>query len=197
MSKGQRTRAHILDVAFNEILIHGYKGISIDQIVAKTGLTKGSFYYHFSTKEALGYALIDEVLRNLILKRWILPLEEFRDPLQGILDTFTLRMDEASEAELALGCPLNNLIQEMSTFNETFREKLGDTIEFWIIETQRHLKKAKKLGLLKTDTHTRKLATLIVGLHEVAYGFSKVTTERKSYRIFHSCLKDYIDQQRI
>lgn len=44
----------------------------MDDLVKKTTLTKGAFYHQFPTKLALGYAVVDEVLTQLILERWII-----------------------------------------------------------------------------------------------------------------------------
>ena len=62
----ERTRNHILEKAFDEIYRQGFQGVSIDKIVENTQLTKGAFYHHFPTKNNLGYALVDESLREMI-----------------------------------------------------------------------------------------------------------------------------------
>jgi AcrR family transcriptional regulator len=38
------------------------QGASLDTILAATGVTKGALYCHFSSKEALGYAIVEEVI---------------------------------------------------------------------------------------------------------------------------------------
>ena len=65
----ENTRKHILDVAFMEIFIHGFQGVSIDNIVKKTSLTKGAFYHIFPKKLDLGYALVEEVITPMIIDR--------------------------------------------------------------------------------------------------------------------------------
>lgn len=60
VSKPQEERkAEILDVAariFNE---KGYSNATIQDVINSVGIAKGTFYYHFSSKEALLDALID------------------------------------------------------------------------------------------------------------------------------------------
>lgn len=51
--RGETTRRHILDVAAHAFAEHGYNGVSLNDIVRDTGLTKGAFYFHFPSKEAL------------------------------------------------------------------------------------------------------------------------------------------------
>src|SRR5688500_13194892 len=82
----ERTRALILEVAFGEIFPRGFQGVSVDDIVKRTGLTKGAFFHHFPTKQALGYALVDETLKRMTFERWIQPLEQYENPLEGVVE---------------------------------------------------------------------------------------------------------------
>jgi AcrR family transcriptional regulator len=41
---------------------HGFNGVSIDEIMADAGLTRGGFYNHFSTKEELYAEVVQQVL---------------------------------------------------------------------------------------------------------------------------------------
>lgn len=43
---------------------HGFQAASLNNILAKTGLTKGALYHHFPDKDRLGYAVIEEVIRD-------------------------------------------------------------------------------------------------------------------------------------
>src|ERR1700688_2949242 len=81
----EKTRQEILRVAFVEVFSRGFQGVSVDDIVKKTSLTKGAFYHHFPTKLDLGYALVDDVIKPMIIDRWIRPLKNFKNPLEGIL----------------------------------------------------------------------------------------------------------------
>ena len=48
-----RTRARILDAAERLFKERGYDGVGIDAIMAEASLTRGGFYAHFDSKEAL------------------------------------------------------------------------------------------------------------------------------------------------
>lgn len=54
--RGEETRRRILDVAGRSFAEYGYQGTSFSHLVAATGLTKGAFYFHFASKEALALA---------------------------------------------------------------------------------------------------------------------------------------------
>ncbi|HEY7592865.1 MAG TPA: ScbR family autoregulator-binding transcription factor [Actinophytocola sp.] len=79
--RAERTRNAILDSAaavFNE---RGFAGASLSEILTKAGVTKGALYFHFSSKEELAMALIEE--------QWKadLPHVDFEDvSLQTVID---------------------------------------------------------------------------------------------------------------
>jgi TetR/AcrR family transcriptional repressor of nem operon len=47
---GARTRTAIMDAAQGLILQQGFAATSIDEIIERTGVTKGAFFYHFKSK---------------------------------------------------------------------------------------------------------------------------------------------------
>ncbi len=49
----------ILNVARRLFSEHGYHATGVADIQAATGLTKGAFYHHFSSKEEVGLAVLD------------------------------------------------------------------------------------------------------------------------------------------
>jgi AcrR family transcriptional regulator len=54
------TRAQLLDGAAEVFAERGYRAATVDEIVAKAGLSKGTFYWHFESKEELFAALLEE-----------------------------------------------------------------------------------------------------------------------------------------
>jgi TetR/AcrR family transcriptional regulator, transcriptional repressor for nem operon len=188
----ERTRAHILEVASREIYEHGFQGVSIDRIIKETNVTKGAFFHYFSTKSDLGYAIVDELLREMVLDRWIRPLAAYKNPVQGILKRFKALTGAMSDENLVRGCPLNNLTQEMSSVDPLFRKKLKAVMTLWIDETGRYLKKAQESGYLKKTVNTRRLAEFIVATEEGSFGLVKSMADRKIYTSLYNSLRDYL-----
>ncbi len=46
--------------------MHGYNHTSLDDVLRESGVGKGNFYYHFKSKEDLGYAILDRLVEALI-----------------------------------------------------------------------------------------------------------------------------------
>ena len=57
---GPSARDVLMDSAAKVIAERGYGGASVDSIVEAAGLSKGTFYWHFESKEELFLALIEE-----------------------------------------------------------------------------------------------------------------------------------------
>jgi AcrR family transcriptional regulator len=64
--KGAATRAFLLQIAAEEFSERGYSETTMAQLIARSGLTKGAFYFHFSSKEQLALAVIEEKQRQWI-----------------------------------------------------------------------------------------------------------------------------------
>lgn len=197
----ERTRQEILEIAFFEIYARGFQGVSVDDIVKKTSLTKGAFYHQFPTKLDLGYALVDEIITPMIIERWVAPLANFDNPLDGILKQMKELIGNAPPESLKLGCPLNNLVQEMAPVDYGFKIRLQKALNLWISETQIHLKRAKKNGYLKKEINTKQVAHFIVMAHEGFYGIIKGLDNPKAFDALFDSLKIYfcglrIDQER-
>ena len=58
VDRGTRSRRAILDAAKPIFERDGYAAASLNQIIAASGLTKGGFYFHFASKQALALAVL-------------------------------------------------------------------------------------------------------------------------------------------
>ncbi|WP_107084581.1 TetR family transcriptional regulator [Streptomyces europaeiscabiei] len=61
-----RTRRAILDAAGEVFAEHGYAGATIQDVYNRCGVTKGAFYFHFTSKVELAQAVLDEQVSGQI-----------------------------------------------------------------------------------------------------------------------------------
>ncbi len=63
--RSEETRGKIMDAAIRLFSNRGYKTASVDDICKEAGVSKGAFYHHFETKQALFLALLDGWLKTI------------------------------------------------------------------------------------------------------------------------------------
>ena len=170
----EATREKLLRAAFDEIYRRGFQAASLDTILAQAGVTKGALYYHFPTKAALGLAVVDEVVKGLLLERWLGVLQaQPGDPVTALQGTLRHRTANLTAGEIELGCPLNNLAQEMSPLDEQFRRSVDATFETWREGFAQVLARGQAEGTVRRDVDAKKVATFIVAAVEGSYGLAK------------------------
>src|SRR3954467_13407140 len=114
MSKAANTRFTILQKAFELIYANGYQATSIDDIIATTQVTKGAFYYHFKTKDEMGLAIINELLKPSFAATFIKPLLSEGNTIDKIYDMMYEILMKNDFLKVEYGCPAANFTQEMA-----------------------------------------------------------------------------------
>ena len=136
------TRQNILEKNYEAIHRLGFQGTRTDKVIEDLGITKGAFYHYFKNKHELGYAVVDEIIAPQYLGLWK-QLDDFEaHPIDGILhilEQFKLNFDEE---DIKLGCPLNNLIQEMAPLDPGFQLRLTSVLEEMHHAVKRALERA-------------------------------------------------------
>jgi AcrR family transcriptional regulator len=167
------TRDKLLQAAFEEIYRRGFQAASLDTILAKAGLTKGALYHHFPDKDSLGYAVVDEVVRGFLLQRWGVLEPLTGDPLTALQRVLQRRATDLTAREVELGCPLNNLAQEMSPLDQRFRRAIAATFDTWTDAVAKGLERGQAEGSVRQDVDARKVAAFVVASIEGSFGLAK------------------------
>jgi len=166
------TRQSLLQAAFQEIYRSGFQAASLDNILSKAGVTKGALYHHFGSKEELGYAVVDELIREHILDRWVRSLEKAENPIDGVL-AILRRKDPHPHFDQRLGCPLNNLAQEMSPLNEGFRKRLKSVFREWREGIAKALRRGQERGQVRSDVDPLESADFFIAALEGSVSLAK------------------------
>jgi len=175
------TRQRILEEAFAEIHRQGFQAASIANILAGTGLTKGALYHHFPDKKTLGLAVVDEIIAGGLNESVLNPIRNADRPTQALLDVLLERMKTRTEEQVHLGCPLNNLMQEMSPIDEEFRTRLNAILARWQDTFEAALRTAQKAGEVRKDVDCRGAALFIVSAWEGCTGIAKNMQSPEAY----------------
>ena len=182
-----------MQVAFEQIYHRGFHAVGVRDIAENANVTVGAFFHHFPTKNDVGYAIVEEVIRPGILERWITPLSAHKNPLQGILKCFKKTFDTWPDQLVTLGCPLNNLTQELSAVDPSFKERTQSVLTDWMDATEKHLKRAKISGYLTEDANPREMAVFIVTMQEGTFAMGKALNDRKVFSTLYNSFRSYIE----
>lgn len=121
------TRDMILETAFVSFLENGFKGVSLNEILRKTTMTKGAFYYYFDSKEVL----ISEVIKKYFFNFISSNIDELLSIEGSTIDKIPQAIEAISSIEQRvkeISPSIRNirdylmLLQQALQINETLRE---------------------------------------------------------------------------
>jgi TetR/AcrR family transcriptional repressor of nem operon len=182
------TKQLIIDVASRLICVHGYNNTSLDDILRESGVGKGNFYHYFKSKEALAFAIIDQVIVKFS--------EKVLEPVFSSHELSSLEKVErfldrvvASQRRNGCvgGCPIGNLAMELSDVHEGFRQRLAEVFCLWQERIEEALVQAKIQGSVSDQADPRRLAHFLVASLEGAILLTKVT---KEISVMEQCAKE-------
>jgi TetR/AcrR family transcriptional regulator, transcriptional repressor for nem operon len=183
-----RTRERLLQAAFREVYRSGFQSASLDTILDSTGVTKGALYYHFESKEALGYAVVEEVIAPDVYGQWLRPLQSAKDPIDtliGIVKGISVR-----PADVRGGCPLNNLAQEMSPLDAGFRKRLAIIFQAWREAVASVLREGQTHGSVRGDLQPADAAGLLIAMVE---GYGSLAKNAQDPKVMKAGIRNIVD----
>jgi AcrR family transcriptional regulator len=193
----EATRRKLLDAAFTEFYANGFQGGSLNNIVEAAGTTKGALFHHFESKQALGYAVVDELIGPLLLHRWLDPLVDSRDPLSDIQQAFRRFVEEdIASGHWLQGCPLNNLAQEMSPLDAGFSTRIQGLYALWRERYAAALRRGQQLGTVSASASPEAVAGLIVAAQMGIWGSGKSSRKAEVMRQAAEGLCSYLEALR-
>jgi TetR/AcrR family transcriptional repressor of nem operon len=177
----ERTRHRLLQAAFREIHRSGFQSAGIDTILAATNVTKGALYYHFDSKEALGHAIVEEIIAKLVRDRWLRPMLSNGQPIDILIGI--VRRTPVRPEEVRSGCPLLNLAQEMSPLDEQFRKRLEMIFQAWQEGVATLLRKGQSQGTVRRDLNPDEIASFLIAMVEGYVSLAKNAQDAKVWEV--------------
>lgn len=107
------TRIKLLDAALRQLRLRGYAGTSVDDICRAAGVTKGSFFHYFASKEDLALAAAEHfaaMARGLFAAA---PYHQHADPLDRLLGYVDFRIAILVGPVCDFSCLLGTFVQEL------------------------------------------------------------------------------------
>jgi TetR/AcrR family transcriptional repressor of nem operon len=189
----QRTRRKLLDAGFREVYERGYQSADLDAVLERAGVTKGALYYHFENKEALGHAIIEEVIGELTRQKWLIPLQQ-----GNAIDTLIriVQSTGTEPAEIRGGCPFNNLAQEMSPLDEGFRKRLAKILSEWHSAMAGAFRRGQADKSVRKDVDAEDEATFVIAMYEGYISLAKNSQDPKLLKSGKKRMIEYLESLR-
>ena len=173
----KRTRERLLQAAFREVYRSGFQSAGLDAILAAAGVTKGALYYHFKSKEDLGYAVVQEIIAPDLRGKWLRPLLRGKDPINALIGI--VQGESVRSEDVRGGCPLNNLAQEMSPLDEGFRKRLAMVFHAWQEGIAAALREGQTQGRVRRDVEPDAAAGFLIATLEGYVSLAKNAQDAK------------------
>lgn len=111
-------KSKLISTAQGLMLTQGYQPTSVDEIIATAGVSKGSFYHYFKSKEELGAAVAEEYLEAALKVIGTGSYQQVKDPLQRAF-AFIDHIEKSSPGLWNHGCMLGSFAIDLSDSHPT------------------------------------------------------------------------------
>jgi TetR/AcrR family transcriptional regulator, transcriptional repressor for nem operon len=132
-------RARLIEAARSLVRHKGFAATSVDELCAAAGVTKGAFFHHFPSKEALGVALIDDWTEMTGAMFAAHPYNRLPDPLDRVLGYLDLRREILGQPIPEFSCVAGTSVQEAYETSPAMRQAAARSIASGFEHVRPHL----------------------------------------------------------
>jgi len=167
------SKTKILDAALQVIRTKGYTAATIDDICAAAGVTKGSFFHHFSGKVDLALAAVEywnTVTGGLFASA---PYQSIADPRERVLAYIDFRKALVQGNTPEYTCLLGTMVQDTFETNPAIRDACNHGIALHTQSVAVHIGAAKALYAPSADWDPEQLAFYTQAVIQGAFVLAK------------------------
>jgi len=121
-------RQKLLDAAMSVIREKGYVATTVDELCARAGVAKGSFFHHFPDKEALAVAAANYWSEMTGALFALAPYHAHKDPLDRVLGYIDFRRGLLQGEVPDFTCVVGTMVQEVYGTNPAIRDACDASI---------------------------------------------------------------------
>jgi TetR/AcrR family transcriptional repressor of nem operon len=167
------SKSKLLDAALQVIRAKGYAATTVDDVCAAAGVTKGSFFHHFASKEAMTLAAIDYWNATTGALFGQAPYHAIADPRERVLGYLDFRQALLRGDAPEFTCLLGTLVQETFDTHPRLREACSDGIARHARVVARDLAEAKARHVPAADWDPEALAFFTQAALQGAFSLAK------------------------
>lgn len=171
---------------------NGFHGMTVDALLAASGVPKGSFYHHFGSKDAFAQAVLGRYMQSQrdLLERWA-ERDELSTP-DRITGYFHEMVGNFVRSDYQRACLAGKLSTEVSASSDAFREQLDRDLRRWKHRLVAVLERGQQRGDVRTDRDGGDLADSLLALFQGAFVIALSTRDDHSLEAVADTLRDLI-----
>jgi TetR/AcrR family transcriptional repressor of nem operon len=154
----QRARENLLEASFALIRARGYSGTSVNDLCAAAGVSKGAFFHHFQSKDALAVAALGRWSEVSTALFQAAPYHNCRDPLDRVLGYLDFRKGLLKGEVVEFSCLAGTIVQEVFGTNAEIREACDASISGQAATLEADIAEAMKLYGIRANWSAQSLA---------------------------------------
>jgi TetR/AcrR family transcriptional regulator, transcriptional repressor for nem operon len=187
------SKTKLLDAALHVIRAKGYAATTIDDICNKAGVTKGSFFHHFKSKDELAVAAASYWGTMTGGFFAAAPYHKLKDPLERLLSYVDFR-GEILQGDLPdYTCLLGTLVQETYATHPDIRAACDQGMSSHIAELTRDVEAAKALYAPKAEWSAESVGYFIQAVLQGGFIFAKAKQNPDVVRESLAHLRRYLE----
>ncbi len=154
--KGRATRERILQAAAELVAEKGAAGMSLDDVRARTGASRGQLYHYFEDRDDLVHAVIDVTSDAVLDKQG--ELLDHLDSWAGIDRWFDTLVQDQIDRQARGGCPIGCLAGQLAESDPDARAAIAAGLDRYEAHLRDGLTRMKARGKLRKDADPAALA---------------------------------------
>lgn len=184
-------RNEIINKSYLLMLNKGYKGTTIDDILSKVNISKGSLYYYFKSKRDIANIILDEIIKKEFFTEWH-DVHISKNPIKNIIKKINISYNEKGNIYSLTGCPLGNLILELSSVDAEFSKKTNSILKMWSSYIKKAISKSWELGIINKNFDPEEVADFLVASMEGCILVAKSYHDKKKLRNCFDSIINYL-----
>lgn len=188
-----QSRIKLLEAALSVFRAKGHAATTVDDICARAGVTKGSFFHHFKSKEDLVLSAVaywNEWTGAIFASA---PYHKASDPRDRILGYIEFRLAILDRDVPEFTCLLGTLVQEIYATHPSVRQACDAGMASHIATLTRDIEEAKKIYAPHARWSPQSLGYFMQSVLQGSFIFAKSTQGADVARENLSHLKRYVE----